>query len=851
MSAATRRLALVSLMLAALPLRRAAAIDPLLAGDDDSVTVAAPPTAGVNAAYRGHRPPLQPEPLVKLPLGCVKPRGWLEQQLKLMATGMFGRLPEVSHWCRPDGSAWRSKDGGGANGWEELPYWLKGFTCLARLSSERDGGSLAVMANQWIEALLASQRSDGWFGPESNRATPDLWPNMPALWALRNHYEATGDARVLDFLKRYFRYELELPRERLLPDSWQKVRGGDNLDVVHWLYDETGEPWLLELAQALHERTADWSGGIASLHGVNFCQGFREPLQFFVQSGDPKLRAATLADYEQMMKRFGQVPGGMFGADENARPGCDDPRQGAEACSMVEFMLSFEMLAGITGETVWGDRCEEVAFNSLPAAVDPSMKSLHYLTAPNLVACDEADHAPAFDNGGCMLAFSPDERYRCCQHNVVMGWPCLTERAWFATRDGGLAALLWAPCEVNAKVGAGVESADAKPDAGDVATARVRVDTDYPLSDRVEITVECATPRRFPLYLRVPGWCTGAQIPGLKTPPPAGSWVRVERNWTGTSSLVLTFPMELHVRRFAGNHGAAAVDRGPLTYSLALVPEWKRTGEGEWATQTVTTADAWNVALALDAQRPESSFQLVQSPRNLRLVRDEDPSRHRLEFEPQLLGMGVKQGLAVKARRVPGWRLEHGLCGRLHDSPVRVDGPDETVMLVPMGACYVRITAFPVLGDGPDAHEWSRPPLVASASHEHDQLEALFDKVLPASSADQAVARFTWWDHRGTVEWVQYDFEKPRTIGSSSVYWFDDGAAGHCRVPKSWRLLWLDPKTKEWREVAGASGYGVEKDRENLVTFPAVVTTALRLEATLQPQESGGVLEWSVGERAE
>ena len=822
-----RRSVAAGILLGVLPTRLARAD-----GDDDVVTVAAPPASGVNASYRGHRPPLAPEPLVRLPVGTVRPRGWLERQLKLMATGMFGRLPEVSHWCRPAGSAWRSKDGSGANGWEELPYWLKGFTSLAHLLSERDAGSLAVMANQWIEALLASQRGDGYFGPESNRGAPDLWPNMPALWALRTHYEATGDSRVLEFLKKYFRYELELPRERLLPDSWQKVRGGDNLDVVHWLYDETGEPWLLELAQALHERTADWTGGVASWHGVNFCQGFREPLQFFVQSGDPNHRAATLADYATMMKRFGQVPGGMFGADENCRPGYDDPRQGAEACSMVEFMLSFEMLAAITGETVWGDRCEEVAFNSLPAAIDPAMKSLHYLTSPNLVACDEQNHAPAFENDGCMLAFSPDERYRCCQHNVVMGWPCFTERAWFATRDGGLAALLWAPCEVNTK------------------EARVRVETDYPLSDRVEITVECAAPRRFPLYLRVPGWCTSAEIPGLKRPPPAGAWVKVERTWPATSSLTLRFPMETRVRRFPANHGAAAVDRGPLTYSLALVPEWRRLGEGEWAAQTVTTADPWNLALALDPARPESSLQLIQSPRDLRIVRDELKER-RPPFEPRLLGMGVKQALAAKARRVPGWQLDHGLAGPLHDSPVRVGGEDETVLLVPMGACYVRITAFPVLGDGPDAREWGRPPVVASASHEHDRLEALYDKVLPASSGDLAVARFTWWDHRGSVEWVQYDFEKPRTIGSASVYWFDDGDAGHCRVPKSWRLLWLDPATKEWREVAGASGYGVARDRSNVVTFTSVQTTALRLEATLQPQQSAGILEWSVGERSE
>src|SRR5215468_8040238 len=112
-------------------LLRGPSAEPAEPSGDDGVTLAAPPLAGVNAAYPGHRPPLAPDPLVKLPVGTVRPRGWLKAQLELMAKGMFGRLPEVSHWCRPEGSAWRSRDGQGENGWEELPYWLKGLESLA------------------------------------------------------------------------------------------------------------------------------------------------------------------------------------------------------------------------------------------------------------------------------------------------------------------------------------------------------------------------------------------------------------------------------------------------------------------------------------------------------------------------------------------------------------------------------------------------------------------------------------------------------------------------------------------------------------------------------------------------
>src|SRR3990172_7102950 len=141
-----------------------------------------------------------------------------------MVDGMTGRLPEVSKFLQPT-SGWltlKPED----PGWEEMPYWLRGFGDLGYvLKNER----IIREARRWLDATLNSQRPDGYFGPPLNKANDDLWPNMPMLNALQSFYEATGDERVLPFLTNYFRFELNLPREKLLPGSWQKVRGGDNL----------------------------------------------------------------------------------------------------------------------------------------------------------------------------------------------------------------------------------------------------------------------------------------------------------------------------------------------------------------------------------------------------------------------------------------------------------------------------------------------------------------------------------------------------------------------------------------------------------------------------------------------
>jgi hypothetical protein len=137
-------------------------------------------------------------------------------------------------------------------------------------------------------------------------------------------------------------------------------------------------------------------------------------------------------------------------------------------------------------------------------------------------------------------------------------------------------------------------------------------------------------------------------------------------------------------------------------------------------------------------------------------------------------------------------------------------------------------------------------PQTLPASHcwEHDTVEACFDGRLPKASNDHSLPRFTWWDHRGTLEWVRCDFESPRTVSAVEVYWFDDTGAGSCRVPKSWRLLYKDGD--QWRPVQNRGDYGVRLDQFNVVEFDPVNTSSLRIEAQLQPGFSAGILEWRV-----
>ena len=650
--------------------------------------------------YVMNRAPLVNTPFVKLPLTSITPRGWVAEMLRRQGEGLAGKLGEISAWLDKKENAWLEK--GGKHGWEEVPYWLRGYSNMAYLSGDK---AMLEETKFWVEAILKSAREDGYFGPvNEHEGHYEVWANMLALQILQDWYDYSGDKRVLKLMADYFRWQQNYPEEKFLHRYWENSRGGDNLLSILWLYNRTGEEWLLDVARKVHRCTANWmqESSLPNWHNVNVAECFREPAEYYMLSGDKKALKATYDDFHLIRRIFGQVPGGMFGSDENCRNGYIDPRQGTETCGFVEQMLSDEILMTMTGDLLWMENLEDVAFNSLPAAFTHDMRSLRYLTSPNMVQSDSKNHSPGIQNGGPFLLMNPFSS-RCCQHNHSMGWPYYAQNLVQASADGGIALLTYSDCQARVKVADGQE-------------VLLDEQTHYPFSEDIMLTISlpqnkakgsnsrkkasraAAAGISFPLYLRIPTWTPAAHVTvnGETVPCEVTSGLLcISREWKDGDQVKLFFPMQLSLRRWALNKQSVTVDYGPLTMSLFIKERYvkidsKSTAIGDSGWQENADASRWP-SHEIYADTPWN-YALLPDVKSMQVERGTWPGDN-YPFN------SVNTPIRVKAcgARIPSWGQDStGLCQILPDADAPREAPEE-ITLVPMGSARLRINAFPPL----------------------------------------------------------------------------------------------------------------------------------------------------------
>ena len=359
-----------------------------------------------------------------------------------------------------------------------------------------------------MDWALEHQQPDGAIGPVKNL---DWWPNYVMLKALMQYQEASGDARVIPLMEKYFAYQARHMDERPLKE-WAIFRWHDEVLSVLWLYNRNGDRALLDLARKLHTQGHDWEAQFAdfqtkekvartaanlSTHGVNNAMAMKAAAVWWLVTGEKGDRDSLYQMFDALDRYHGQ-PSGIFSADEHYAG--RDPSQGTELCAVVEAMFSLETDMAILGDAAFGDRLEKIAYNALPATLSADLWAHQYDQQANQVMCSISNHRWA-TNGPESNIFGLEPNFGCCTANMHQGWPKLAASLWMATPDGGLAAVVYGPSEVTTTVRGGTAvTIEERPT---IRSARA-----------VSLAVKMPATARFPLALRIPAWAGAARRHG-------------------------------------------------------------------------------------------------------------------------------------------------------------------------------------------------------------------------------------------------------------------------------------------------------------------------------------------------
>ncbi len=624
------------------------------------------------------------------------------------------------------------------------------------------------------------------------------------------HYIATGKRNLLDIAIK----NAELICTTFGPNGRHEVPGHQVIEMgLAKLYRITGDERYLKTAQFFldergnakgHELMGDYAQDdrpvlaqdSAEGHSVRAAYMYSGMADVAALTGDNSYVTALDKIWNDVVSTKLYITGGIgaSGGNEGFSHPYELPNSSAycETCaSIADALWNYRMFL-THGDGKYIDIVERTIYNSFLSGISMSGDLFFY---PNpLESFHGARRSEWF---GCA----------CCPPNVLRFIPSIA--GYIYAQDGKeLFVNLFIGGQTDVNIGARV--------------VHVKQETGYPWTGVVKLTIDPDTQGEFGVKVRIPGWAQNRPVPSdlyryenkargtfvlkVNGKPYAmkiqNNFTEIRRVWAKGDVVEIELPMELHhvvaSPMLINDKDRVAIERGPLVYCL----------EGVDAKDHRVT----DLVLA-------NSSKLTTS------------------FKSDLLnGIQVIEGTATPTQRT--------LDGKL------VSGPPESFLAIPYYAWAHRGRSEMTVWAA-TTPEVARPlpaPTLAFTSKitasDKRNAEALNDQLLPENSIDHSIPFLHWWPRKGTAEWVQYDFPMSTSVSQSKVYWFDDTGIGECRLPKSWRLMYLDGT--DWKPVENLTDYVVEKDKDISVTFKPVTTTALRLEIQSIPDYSSGLYEWSV-----
>jgi DUF1680 family protein len=519
-------------------------------------------------------------------------------------------------------------------------------------------------------------------------------------------------------------------------------------------------------------------------HAVRFGYLMSAAVDVGSQTADDSLLAMTRRVWRNTAERNTYITGGIgpSAANEGFTHDFDLPNLSAyqETCASVAMAMYSHRLNLAYGDAKYADAVETALYNGVLAGVSLDGKKFFYV---NPLASLGGRHRS--DWFGCA----------CCPPNEARTLAALGNYAYATDAHG-----LWVNLYIQGGVKTNIEGKELS----------LSVTTEYPWDGSITFKIDNAPKDPLALHLRIPAWCSGAAASVNNNQPIEqatldGGYLVIDRAWKNGDALHLDLPMPVrHVEAnpsVVDDRGCTAIARGPLIYCV----------EGTDAAVPVTS-------LALPADAPLDASKRTDLLGGVVAITGEA-----LAADPKWTGTLYRS--APPQRRVPFTAVPYYAWDNRDPGQMQVWLPTS-----PLPPRIVGLEAQAIV--------------TLSFTSSNCEPEGIHDGAEVRSSSEQPAACCHWWPHKGGTEWAEYTWHPPQHLAGASVYWFDDTGRGECRVPKSWRLLYMTGEN--WKPVAAHGPYEVAKDRWCEVTFDPVTTTDLRLEVEMQDGWAAGIHEWKV-----